>query len=71
MQHSKTSTFLKARLVATGITIIATIIIIISRLLNLLPFPWGEVANIGYGIALLTAIIYFPVRKVQKEEEKE
>ena len=69
MKYSKTVTFLGSLILATGVTLAGCLVIVISRLLNLLPFPWGEIANIAYAIIILTVVIYILISKVTKDKE--
>ncbi len=71
MKYSKTTRILGSLVIATGLTFVICILLIISKLFDLLPFPWGEVANIAYGIIILTIIIYILISKVSKEDDED
>lgn len=69
MKSSKIVRILGSLILATGITLVVCLIVVIIRVLNLLPFPWGDLANIACGILLLTLVIYTLISKATKDEE--
>lgn len=70
MKTSKITRILGSLILATGLTMALCLIVVISRCLNLLPVPWGDVANIAFGILILTIVIYTLITKATKDEEE-
>lgn len=58
---------LGALAIAVTLTVAFGTGIMISKLLHLLPSPWGVVSNIVFGVLGLTAIVYIWLGKLEKE----
>lgn len=60
---------LAAFIIAVILAVAFGIGVIISRLLNLLPSPWGVVSNVVFGVLGLTAIVYVWLGKLEREKK--
>lgn len=60
---------LAALIIAMILAVAFGIGVMISRLLNLLPEPWGIISNIVFGVLGLTVIVYIWLGKLERKKK--